>query len=257
MELKEQIKEFSSMTDDIEVKYWIEHNLKNFLEKSKTISYELNGEKHSVNVDKTAVEHIIDYFKSGRAPSRLKKMSVEEAYTNAEKWTKALVKRNRGIFEQDGDIEVIHELTDDFALVKLVGENAFKREGTIMGHCVASYYNRTDAGGVYSLRSPNNEPHCTLEIRGERIMQIKGKQNKGVLPRYIKYVFEALEKMDIKVEGSNEQEFKNIDYFYVNAGAKKFLSERLDKLPDWEIVDTKIGSFMHRKPSKEELNKTE
>lgn len=48
---------------------------------------------------------------------------------------------------------------------------------------------------LWSLRDSNNEPHCTVEYEvGEKeIKQIKGKNNKGIIPKYVPYVREFLE----------------------------------------------------------------
>ena len=166
-----------------EVLYWVSHNLVNYLKDNKE------------NQDE--IEHIIDYLMSEDAPSRLKSMSYDEAKVNAEKWTKTQQKKGQHIKETPEDTEVVLDFKDGFKIVKLVGENAYKREGYLMRHCVASYYGNGKV--IYSLRDKDNMPHCTMED-GE---QIKGKGNGNIHPTYVNYVIKFLEFTGMTV-GDNE-----------------------------------------------------
>jgi hypothetical protein len=161
----------------------------------------------------TEIEHIIDYLNSPQATKRLFRMSYEQAKSNAEKWVKALQKRGQDIAETDADVEVVMRSRDGaFTLVRLVGEAAFKREGFLMRHCVASYADRTDTE-VFSLRDMNNEPHCTFEVTkggdDRRINQVKGKGNGPIHPKYISYVLKILRYFKFEVR---ESEMSNLGY---------------------------------------------
>jgi len=176
-----------------EVLNWVETNLTNYIKKQES-------------TNQTEVEHIIDYLVSDSAPKRLKKMSYEEAKKNTDKWNKALIKKGNDILEVGSDVEIIKDFGDGFKIVKLVGENAFKREGFLMRHCVASYFSGNT--NIYSLRDKDNMPHCTMEEN----QQIKGKGNGSINPRYIKYVVAFLEEIGMTV-GDNEM--KNLGYVNV------------------------------------------
>lgn len=128
------------------------------------------------------VEHILDFLVSDAAPKRIVKMSYEQAKTSAEKWVQAQIKRGSEIQELPSDVETVINFDDGFRVVKLIGENAYKREGFLMRHCSASYYGRDVE--VYSLRDANNMPHCTME----KNKQIKGKGNGDIHPKYVNYV---------------------------------------------------------------------
>ncbi len=112
--------------------------------------------------DQGEIEHIIDYLASPEAPNNIGSMMYDQAKKNAEKWLKTLMKRGANIKETEEDTEVVLDFNDGFKIVKLVGKNAFEREGTLMSNCVASYYGRSDTE-VYSLRDKDNMPHCTFE----------------------------------------------------------------------------------------------
>ncbi len=172
-----------------EVKGWVGRNLVNYLSKNPE------------NQDE--IEHIIDYLVSDEAPKRLKSMSYDEAKKNAEKWTKAQQKKGQHIVEKPEDTEVVLDFEDGFKIVKLVGKNAYEREGYLMRHCVASYYGNNSV--IYSLRDKQNNPHATLED-GE---QVKGKGNGDIHPKYVKYVVKFLEFIGMIV-GDNEM--KHLGY---------------------------------------------
>jgi len=178
-----------------EVKYWVEHNLANYLKKNPE--------------NQTEVEHIIDFLNSDMAPVRLRKMSYSEAKNGAEKWTSLLVKRGNSIDETDADVKKFIRYKSGYKWVQLVGENAFKREGALMSHCVGSYYGKTGVK-VYSLRDPNNKPHCTIEVVGDsNIQQIKGRGNGSIHPNYIRFVLSFLRKLNVPVR---ESELQNLGY---------------------------------------------
>jgi hypothetical protein len=177
---------------NVEVIGWIKVNLQNHISKH--------------NENQTEIEHIIDYLISDDAPKRLKKMSYKEAKSNAEKWNKKLIKKGLKINETKDDIKIIKDFNDGFKIVKLVGKNAYEREGYLMRHCVSSCYGNSSI--IYSLRDKDNMPHCTMEEN----QQIKGKGNGSINPKYIKYIVAFLEEIGMTV-GDNEM--KNLGYINV------------------------------------------
>jgi len=180
-----------------EVLKWIDTNLSNFLNK-------YNGENGTKNLEnQDEIEHIIDYLSSDKAPKNMHKMAYNEAKTNTDKWNNALIKKGSKILEVDSDTAMIKDFNDGFKIVKLVGKNAFEREGYLMRHCVASYFNYNTE--IYSLRDKDNMPHCTME----KDQQIKGKGNGSISPKYINYIISFLEEVGMSV-GDNEM--KNLGY---------------------------------------------
>lgn len=183
-----------------EVKYWITRNLNNYLKKNEE--------------NQSEIEHIIDFLQSDMAPVRLRKMSYVQAKTSAEKWNNLLKKRGATIQETESDVKTFIKLTSGYRFVQLLGENAFKREGALMSHCVSSYFGKTNTK-VYSLRDPQNNPHCTIEVVGnnDQIQQIKGKGNGSIHPNYIGKVLIFLKKLNIPVRDS---ELQNLGYININ-----------------------------------------
>ncbi|MEM9649862.1 MAG: hypothetical protein AAF969_15395, partial [Bacteroidota bacterium] len=175
-----------------EVLYWINHNLSNYLK------------RNTPNQDE--VEHILDYLVADEAPSRLKKMAYSAALSNTKKWDAANQKKGKSIKETEEDTTVVLEFEDGFKWVQLIGENAYKREGFLMRHCVASYFGKSTI--IYSLRDKNNIKHATIE----KNQQIKGKGNGNIHPKYIDYVVRFLEHLGMEV---SDNEMKNLGYYNV------------------------------------------
>ena len=89
---------------------------------------------------------------------------------------------------------------------KKILEDALKYEGDTMGHCVGNYCPDVMEGKsrIYSLRDAKGEPHVTIEVKPpelkggqsaddwlaspQRIIQIKGKQNRAPHEQYQPYV---------------------------------------------------------------------
>ena len=160
---KEIIKYAKGMELKPEFVEWIEKNIKLFK-------------------NQTEGEHIIDYLLSSKAPKKLIRATYKQIKENTEKWNKALIKKGQHIKETEKDVEVVIDFKDGFKAVKLIGKNAYKREGYLMRHCVESYYSKDDK--IYSIRDKKNIPHCTLSKSSQ---QIKGKGNGSINPKYIKY----------------------------------------------------------------------
>ncbi len=148
-------------------------------------------------------EHIIDYLNSDKCPKRLNSATYKQMLSNSKKWTKSLAKKGKDLGVKASDVEVVLDFKDGFKIVKLLGENEYKREGFLMRHCVASYYGKDVE--IYSLRDKDNMPHCTME----RDVQIKGKGNGEIHPKYIDYVVKFLEWSGMTVRDS---EMENLGY---------------------------------------------
>lgn len=123
--------------------------------------------------------------KRGRIP-------YEHARSHALRWHAALAARPDGA--RDGvatDDPAGHETALDLGggwrWVRLASDLALDYEGRRMRHCVGDgAYDRfrTD---IYSLRDPDNEPHCTLEydVQRRRVQQARGRANGDVPDKYL------------------------------------------------------------------------
>lgn len=159
-------------------------------------------------------EHILDYLMSDKAPKRLQKMSIKQAKESTEKWVKTNQKKGRNLTDSDKDIEVLHEYLDGSKIVKLLTEKAYKREGFFMSHCVGGYTPSPEIL-IYSYRDAKNNPHATFEVRKSegQIMQIKGKGNGPIHPRYIEPILAFLQLIGQQIRPT---EMKNLGYYVID-----------------------------------------
>jgi len=182
-------------------------------------------------LNQTEVEHILDYLLSDKAPSRLQKMSYEQAKSGTDKWNAALVKKGANIVETEEDVEVVlrtrPEEPEVFKYVRLKTKAAYDREGNLMRHCVGSYYGKSEVE-IYSLRDGNNMPHCTIELQksGNRINQIKGKGNGPIHPKYIKFILKALQYHNLDI---NEREMENLGYISFDEQELSFIRQNFSE----------------------------
>ncbi len=147
------------------------------------------------------VEHILDYMV--QCNKKVERMSYAQAKKLTEAWDKTQQKKGNNIEESPSDTEVVLDFKDGFKIVKLIGENAYKREGFLMRHCVGGYYGRDVE--IYSLRDKDNIPHATME----KNQQIKGKGNGDIHPKYVDYVVKFLEYIGMTV---GDSEMKHLGY---------------------------------------------
>lgn len=98
------------------------------------------------------------------------------------------------------------DFDDGYRFALLSSEKDLAIEGNRMRHCVGDYGYEVDHGSdIVSLRDRRNRPHVTLEILGSRqVVQIKGKANGPVAPRYGKYVAAFIREMGLDIVGDRE-----------------------------------------------------
>lgn len=181
------------------------------------------------------IEHIVDWLVSGKAPSRLKRLSYADAKRLADEWSKANQKKGKNLSDSDLDLETIHDFLDGTRVVKLLTANAYKREGFLMSHCVGGYSQRPDVH-IYSYRDKKNMPHATFEVQkaNNEIVQIKGKGNGEIHPKYIHPILAFLKSIGMDVRPSD---MKNLGYFHV---AKEHV-EFLKRTEAWKQVTVISG----------------
>ena len=212
----------SIKVEDPKIRKWLDSNLRNYLIRDHKDARLLKGiegdqpewlkkaiakgdEVFVVEMPKyftDQIQHVIDYLKSPEAPTDLTRLTVPDAIKKSEMWLKDLLKKTKGK-TASGDVEVIKEYPDGFYWLNLKDQAALDYEGDKMGHCVAGYCGDLKRGTqIISLRDSKDEPHCTIELRGDYVQQIKGKGNKPVIDKYRQYVKNLLdtELKDIEVE---------------------------------------------------------
>jgi hypothetical protein len=178
-----------------ELCYWVDHNLKNYLEDNRE--------------DENEILHILDYL-NFKNYSRLKKMSYLEASSSSNKWVDSLNSKKKKYTDEvlEVDIKIVKSLESGYCLVDIISKQAYSREGSLMGHCVSSYYNNKKTK-ILSLRDSKNLPHATIEVENNNVVQIRGKGNKPVISKYGDIVLNALSDLNLNIV---ESELKNLNY---------------------------------------------
>jgi len=158
---------------------------------------------------KNELYHVIDYF-SAIPDLNISRMSVPEAIKQSKKWTEDINKKASDKEDATGT-ETIRKYPDGFRWVKVTSAQSLDREGKLMRHCVGSYCGHVSSGRsiIYSLRDKKNEPHCTVEVRGNKVYQIKGKANGPVDEKYRVYVKDFIYKPFGDLEFS-DYDLKNV-----------------------------------------------
>ena len=189
-------------------------------------------------ITQAEMEHTLDFLMSPAAPSRLQRMGVVDAKRKADEWSKANQKKGRWLVDDDNDIEVIHSFADATRIVKLKSKKAYEREGFLMSHCLGGY-TLSDQQVIYSYRDANNMPHATFEVRKQdnEILQIKGKGNGAIHPKYIHPILAFLEVLGMKIR---PQDMVNLGYHHIHASHSEFLK----KIPAaWKQVAVINGEY--------------
>ena len=130
---------------------------------------------------------------------RLDRISYPQALDATRLWHAALAAQMT-VEEWAGDAELEQQFGDGYRIVRLKTPRALEIEGTRMGHCVGAYDDDLRRGTVIlSLRDPQNRPHCTMELIGQKVFQVKGKQNRPPVAKYRPYIrqFVALRHLEI------------------------------------------------------------
>jgi len=110
------------------------------------------------------------------------------------------------------DTRFIADLGDGFTAVRLMTEGALDKESEYMRHCVGDgdYDKGVESGEIqiYSIRDKDGEPHATIEIKDNKILECKGKTNRAVVDKYMPYV----RKFVIEQQFDLAHDFKNMGF---------------------------------------------
>lgn len=158
------------------------------------------------------LQNVIDFLINNGFEHKEIMFNFEDALKKEQQW---ILKLNSATQTDLGQFQIIKDYMDGFKIVQLLDQQSKKYEGFIMAHCVASH---SGSSKIYSLRDQNNKPHCTMEFSGKSIIQIKGKANGKVSPKYTSYVLDFLKDLNVPV---NIHDMENIGYHFFDSKTKK------------------------------------
>jgi len=126
----------------------------------------------------------------------LNKLSLEEALEQSKGYVPNAARKGK----EDSDANpVVYRFADGHKVVQLKTDEALKREGDIMKHCVGEYCLAVQQGEsiIYSLRTPDNKPLVTMEYDPVKkaFEQMYGFENEEPEPETEPLILEFLKKM--------------------------------------------------------------
>lgn len=156
--------------------------------------------------DNNEKKHLIDFLSHKFGYKNSINFSYSQCVEKADAWVTELNLKNLSQVDL-GKVETVFE-EGPYKIVRLLDQTARNYEGAKMSHCVASY---TDDKKVYSLRDQADLPHATIHVHNGQIMEISGKGNGAVSPKYVDFLVKFLDKSKIEMD---EYSLQSIGYFH-------------------------------------------
>lgn len=200
---------------------------------------------------RVAEQYVDEQLKSNKPRIRLDYLKTDHKIDSMEK---VLILHNKMLSRIDfsvGTKDVLN-FKDGYKIVQLTAKAAFDAEGRGMDHCLGrdNYFGAYGKShNFYSLRDGKNEPHVTIQVKNDEIIQINGKGATAVNGKYHKYIFEFMRAKNLTVGG-----YAHADMGMIKVGREIFsiydipkdrcfmidnldVSEyRLNKLPDFSNI---------------------
>lgn len=149
------------------------------------------------------------------------KLSLEQGFEHTDKWFERLnaISSEREADDDDHDnLKPVLE-TPQGMWFELMSQDCLSREGKLMGHCVGGGGYKVGPNGsvrIFSLRDANNQPHITIEVSRDDglIQQIKGKENKAPIAKYVAPLLAFLNHTKLRVSGAGQHDLDRTGLVY-------------------------------------------
>jgi hypothetical protein len=173
-----------------------------------------------------------------KRPRKLLKFSrFEDIVKEADKAMRAANARG-GVSSKANGQTVYRDLDNGYRFVRLHTREALQRESAKMGHCVGNggydYVLEREGEAIISLRDKYDKPHATLHISGDRILQMRGKQNRQPRADYIETMMPVISQMR-----TADLCFGEFGFLVDTQGVRHQLTE----LPDGVEVDGSLAIY--------------
>ncbi len=119
----------------------------------------------------------------------------------------------------------------------------FVLEGNILtGNCAGGYSPDSTERLIYSYRDANNLPHATFEVQknNNEIVQIKGKGNGPIHPRYIHPILEFLKVIGMEIRPND---MVNLGYHHIHKDHLNFLKKNKTAMKQVAIINNEVYAF--------------
>lgn len=222
--------------------------------------------KPSEDLDQT-VEHLMHYLAA--IEQDIKNPPLPDVKVHAQRelqgFTKAenldvLAKKSQEYFKRgskrakklgDEGTKMILDAGGGFKWHLLLTQEAYRRTGKVLQNCIGQIYTRngTKQNGeeIIVLRKANGEEVVAARIgnKNHEIREMKGKNNKPPVERYMPPVKALLDKLKLKVSSTAQWDFERAGYFYIQ-GNLYTRSEAAQKFINTTPIDDVAINFAGR-----------
>ena len=142
----------------------------------------MNGEHANFLEQALHAQDFVNNIEANDPDYNLGLKTWEQVVEDTNEWEQILIGKGGGKFYNPADREVVMSYPDGWNMVNVNSENDLDVEGAKMHHCVAGYWDSVRRGysKIYSLRDPQNQPKATIEVQGDKVIQIKGPNNASI-----------------------------------------------------------------------------
>ena len=149
------------------------------------------------------------------------KYDLPTALSVAEKWYATISSTPA---QDYNDVNVVATLADGYYVVTFKSKEAMAKDGEHLQNCLRGgmYWDNIVSGSnqVYSIRKPNGEAVVGIRVdpKNKTVIEVKGKQNKPVMPMLVPYVLQFLN--DLGYSGERCGDIINAGIHYSSASGK-------------------------------------
>jgi len=192
---------------------------------------------------KDFLSHVIDFFKTkdDMYLNKLERKTYDDIYNKEiPEWDEQTKNEFKNELKPDVDYKVIYTWKDGFKIVDYLTQKGCEFEGETVQHCAGENHK---PGDILSLWDSYNKPHATLEIKGAKrdIHQIKGKQNRAPIAKYIPYIIDFIKKFKLTVKADGENigmsRYEQTYYFRDDPVYKNIFSTKILPMQQKAIAD--------------------
>ena len=161
---------------------------------------------------------------------------------------------NRGEKKTGASVEGMQELEDvghGDRWYLLQTQDAYRREGKTLQNCIGSHWTLSKAKSqgysIVIMRKANDESVVAARIKNDtnEIAEMKGKNNRAPVDKYMGGVLRLIRKRKLKVGSSAQYDFKRAGYFSIDGGLysraeamKKFITSKdIATVGDKQLVE--------------------
>lgn len=180
----------------------------------------------------------------------IKDQSLEEINLKSQQWHNEQFAEQEvgGTYKLGPESDEILLKIGAFTWVPVYSEDALI-EGAKMQNCIGGFCKPSDKVKIFSLRNKFNNPHVSMSIKFDQtekywyFSEIKGKQNRQPIPKYIPFILPAVDELirkGVKIDGGdlvNLPEFSPTKYIMHMTGDVLANSTILNSLDDDMLKD--------------------